>query len=254
MFPIAPEGRLFVIGTAWLAVISVLLGETAMGALLAVLAVALLLVFRDLRRRPKPLARGLVAPADARVVSIVRDRDPVLDVPAQRILLAQRALGEFNIHAPQEARLDAVRSVERPDEDGRSTRWRCWSFVTDEGDRFTLGLAKRLPLTFVRVSGGSGDRFGRGRRLGFAGFGLHVALWVPLDADVSARPGQTVLAGSDLLGALATGRAASRDRATPSAVAHAERADEPARRRRSDGDAPPVVGAGASAVEPEKGV
>ncbi|MFN4263781.1 MAG: phosphatidylserine decarboxylase [Thioalkalivibrionaceae bacterium] len=206
MFPIAPEGRLFVLGTAWLAVISIVLGETAMGGLFAALAVVMLLIFRDLRRRPKPLARGLVAPADASVEVVDKGRDPVTGTPARRVVMAQRAFGEFNIHAPQEARLEKVQAVSITDGSGREQRWWCLAFNTDEGDAFTLGFARRTPFSLIRLPRSGGARFGRGRRLGFAGFGLRVALWVPLDADISARPGQSLLAGSDLLGALAEGR------------------------------------------------
>jgi phosphatidylserine decarboxylase len=70
MFPVAPEGRIFVIGTAWLAVITLLFGYTQAGALLVFVAIALMLLFRDFVRRIPPQALGILAPTDGTVQSL----------------------------------------------------------------------------------------------------------------------------------------------------------------------------------------
>lgn len=209
MFPVAPEGRLFVIGTAWLAVITLLFGYTEVGFFLVTLAIALLLLFRDFVRRLPPAALGLVAPADGVVQSVEEARDPFSGKPAQRIVIRQRALGEYNLHAPQEATV-TQRYWPGKKADGEAdpqlAGHLAFAFETDEEQTFSLALDLRRWPRFVRVGAITGNRFGRGKRLGLAGFGLNVSLWVPDSTHVSAHPGQRVLAGGDLLGSLPSAR------------------------------------------------
>jgi len=205
MFPVAPEGRLFVIGTAWLAVITLLFGYTEMGAFLVTLAIAFLLLFRDFVRRLPPTALGVVAPADGVVRAVEEGRDPFSGKPAWRIVIQQRALGEYNVHAPQEATVTqrswpGKETDEKPDP--QLTGHLAFAFETDEKQVFSLALDLRRWPRFIRIGAITGNRFGRGKRLGFAGFGLQIVLWVPASAHISVRPGQRVLAGSDLLGSL----------------------------------------------------
>lgn len=205
MFPVAPEGRLFVIGTAWLAVITLLFGHTEPGAFLVTLAIALMLVFRKFQRPVPAKALGVVAPTDGVVQSVEEARDPFTGGPAWRIVIRQRALGEYNLHAPQEGRVaqrfwpgketDAERD---PQLQGRLGL----AFETDEGQPFALAIDLRHWPRFIRVPAITGNRFGRAKRLGFAGFGGTVVLWLPHSATVTVHPGQRVLGGSDLLGDL----------------------------------------------------
>lgn len=210
MFPIAPEGRLFVIGTAWLAVITLLFGYTEMGAFLVTLAIALLLLFRDFGRRLPPKALGVVSPADGVVQSVEEATDPFSGDPCWRIVIRQRALGEYSLYAPQEATVTqrywpGKETDEKPDPqlEGRLA----FAFETDEDQTFSLALDLRRWPRFIRVGAITGSRFGRGKRLGLAGFGLDVVLWVPASTHVSMRPGQRVLGGSDLLGSLSGAQA-----------------------------------------------
>ncbi len=205
MFPIAPEGRIFVIGTAWLAVITLLFGYTQMGALLVFVAIALLLLFRDFVRRIPTQALGILAPTDGTIQSLEQSTDPFTGKPAWRIVFRQRMLGEYNLNVPQEATLmrrvwPGKESDDKPDPQlaGQLGLF----FETDEGHSFTLSVDLRRWPRFIRIPVITGNRVGRGKRLGFAGFGGDVTLWLPITAQVSARPGQRVLAGMDLLGEL----------------------------------------------------
>jgi phosphatidylserine decarboxylase len=218
MFPVAPEGRLFVVGTAWLAVITLLFNYTEAGLLLVTLAFALMLLFRDFVRRVPADALGVVAPADGTVQSVEEARDPFTGKPAWRIVIRQRPLGEYNLNAPQEATLvkrvwpGKETEVEAdPQLDGRLGL----AFETDEGHAFALALDLRRWPRFVRISAITGNRIGRGKRLGFAGFGGDVVLWLPLRSSVSTRPGQRVLGGADLLGDLPGQGQPSRETAEP---------------------------------------
>jgi phosphatidylserine decarboxylase len=209
MLPIAPEGRRFVVFVAWFAVIALLFGLTAAGLVLVLFAILLILVFRDFRRRVPLKALGVVAPADAWVQSVEEARDPFTGHPAKRIVLRQRWFGEYNLHAPQGAQVvrrvwpgqNADAPVD-PQLDGQLGL----AFETQEGQGFALAIDLRPWLRFVRVAVATGSFIGRGQRLGFAGFGSRVTLWLPTHSQVSARPGQWVCAGSDLLGNLPAGK------------------------------------------------
>ena len=206
LFPLAPEGRLFVIIAAWMAVITLLVGEAELGLFMVILAVALMALFRDLRRKAPAPALGVIAPADGIVESITETRDPFTHKPAICIRLRQRRLGEYNVHAPQEAEIrervwPGKETAEAPDAqlEGRLA----YGLETDEGTRLTLALSVDHWPRMIRMQNNiPGNRLGRGKRMGFAGFGGTFEVWLPASAQVMVEPGQRVLAGSALLGGL----------------------------------------------------
>ena len=205
MFPLAPEGRIFVIATAWMAVITLLLGYTAAGAALVSLSIVLMLLFRDFARQMPAAALGLVAPADGVVTSVDEALDPFTRQPAHRVTIRQRGLGEYNLHSPQEGRVvqrawPGKETEEAPDP--QLSGQLGLAFETDEGQAFTLAYDLGRRPRFVRIGAITGNRVGRGKRLGFAGFGHVVTLWVPQQASISAQAGQRVRAGVDLIGEL----------------------------------------------------
>lgn len=206
MFPVAPEGRLFVIGTAWLAVITLLFGYTEMGAFLVTLAIAFLLLFRAFARRLPPKAAGFVAPVDGVVQSIEEARDPFSGQAAWRIVIRQRALGEYNLYAPHEGtisqRLWSGTAANDAPPDPQLAGRLAFALENDDQHTFALALDRGRWPRFIRIAAVTGSRLGGGKRFGFAGFGLDAILWLPASTRLSLRPGQRVLAGSDLLGSL----------------------------------------------------
>lgn len=205
MFPLAPEGRVFVIVTAWMAVITLLLGHTGPGAVLVALAVVLMLVFRDFARQMPASALGLLAPADGVVASVEEAMDPFTHRPGYRVTIRQRGLGEYNLHSPQEGRIvKRVWPGKETDEplDPQLAGQLAFAFETDEGQAFTVAYDLGHWPRFVRIGAITGNRIGRGKRLGFAGFGHTVTLWVTRQASISAQAGQRVRAGVDLIGEL----------------------------------------------------
>ncbi|WP_019625561.1 phosphatidylserine decarboxylase [Thioalkalivibrio sp. ALJT] len=208
LFPLAPEGRLFVIISAWMAVISLLFGEAELGLFMVILTVFLMAVFRDLRRNapvPAP-ALGVIAPADATVEAVTEARDPFTGKPAVCIRLRQRRLGEYNVHAPQEAeireRVWPGKETDTPPDAQLEGRL-AYALENDEGVRMTLALSVDHWPRMIRMQDNiPGNRLGRGKRMGFAGFGGRFEIWLPEGAHVMVEPGQHVLAGSVLLGGL----------------------------------------------------
>lgn len=217
LFPLAPEGRVFVIISAWMAVITLLVGEAELGLFMVILTVALMGVFRDLRRKAPAPALGVIAPADGTIESVTEARDPFTRKPAVCIRLRQRRLGEYNIHSPQESEIrervwPGKETAEPPDVqlEGRLA----FSLETDEGTRLSLALSvDHWPRMIRMQSNVPGNRLGRGKRMGFAGFGGTFEIWLPADSQVMVEPGQDVLAGSTLLGGLPAGQQNDSERA-----------------------------------------
>ena len=206
LFPIAPEGRLFVVGTAILAVLTLLNGLLDMGLFLVILTVAWMALFRDLPRRAPVSAMGVVAPVDGVVESVEKVRDPFTGKPARRIRLRQRRLGEYNIHAPQEAKV-----TERVwpgkegggEPDAQLERRLAFALETDEGFGMTLAVGLEHHPRMIRMQHVlPGNRVGRGKRIGFAGFGGTFEVWLPAASQIMVEPGQKVLAGATQMGGL----------------------------------------------------
>jgi len=206
LFPLAPEGRTFVIVAAWMAVITLLVGETQLGLFLVILTVALMALFRNRRRHAPAQALGIIVPMDARVESVTQTGDPFTGEAAVCIRLRQRRLGEYNIHSPQEAEItERVWPGKEADAlpDGQLAGRLAYALQTDEGIRMTLALSVDHWPRMIRMRDNvPGNRVGRGKRMGFVGFGGTCELWLPAEAQVMVEPGQQVLAGSALLGGL----------------------------------------------------
>ncbi len=209
MLPIAPEGRRFVLTMAWLAVFALLFGFTAAGVALVLFAILLIAVFRDMLRRVPAKALGVVAPIDGTVQSVENAPHPFTGQPAKRIVIQQRLWGEYNLHAPQAAkvvhRVWPGRQGNEP-VDAQLAGQLGLAFETPEGSAFALAIDLDHWRRFVRVGAITGNFIGRGQRLGFAGFGTRVTVWLPLKSQVSARAGQRLRAGSDLIGQLPAGK------------------------------------------------
>ena len=73
---------------------------------------------------------------------------------------------------------------------------------TDEGNSVVLQFQEyRLgipPKSFVRL----GERVGQGNRCAYIRLARYAELYLPVDGKVYVKPGQTVVAGNDLIGAV----------------------------------------------------
>lgn len=192
------------IGTAWMAVITLLFGYTQAGAMLVSLAFALLLLFRRFQRPLALQQDGLLAPVDGRVKSIHEDVDPFTEQPAWRVVLQQRPLGEYHLYTPAAGTVTrrvapAVGASINPVLQGH------WSLAleTESGAALTLAYALRGWPRFLRVNTiASGTRLARGQRLGLAGFGRTLTLWLPHQVILNLQTGQRLRAGVDIIGHL----------------------------------------------------
>jgi phosphatidylserine decarboxylase len=207
---IAREGYPWILAAAILSVIAFSLGWNGMGGVLALFVVAFAGFFRDPERTP-PAGEGLVlAPADGKVVAIVRDGEEgkdaeggstrisiflsLLDVHVNRspikgsVEKVQYQAGKFHAayraEASQDNEQNAVRLV---DSTGKSL-----NIVQ------IAGLLARRIICYVK----EGETLERGQRFGLIMFGSRVDLFLPPGSSVEVAEGQRVRAGETIIGRL----------------------------------------------------
>ena len=163
----------------------------------ALVALWLLLVFRDPHRDIPAAPRGVVSPVDGRVVTVGLADKGVLQGEAHRIVIRINSFGTYTARCPVEGKimdlnaLAAGTVVDYP----TNALW----VQTDDGDDVVLqfhgyrfGLA---PRSFMRF----GERFGQGQRCAYLRLTRFAEVHLPIDSKILVEPGQTVVAGADLI-------------------------------------------------------
>lgn len=163
----------------------------------ALVALWLLLVFRDPHRHFPAAPLGVVSPVDGRVVTVGLADKGVLQGEAHRIVIRINSFGTYTARSPVEGKildlnaLAAGTVVDYP----TNALW----VQTDEGDDVVLqfhgyrfGLA---PRSFMRF----GERLGQGQRCAYLRLTRFAEVHLPIDSKILVEPGQTVVAGADLI-------------------------------------------------------
>ena len=165
--------------------------------LIAVIPVVLLvlfyLIFRDPRRSVPSVALGVFSPVDGQIASVDTVEKGATGVPALRILIDIDSFGTYTARSPVEGSIKDLRKKAlwlKTDEDEDVV-------LTFSGYRF--GFA---PRAFVRY----GERLGQGQRCAYLRLTRRAEIQIPVDGKVLVEPGQTVVAGTDLIGNVPSSR------------------------------------------------
>jgi phosphatidylserine decarboxylase len=152
-----------------------------------ILFVLLYMVFRDPLRSVPSVALGVFSPVDGTVIDVSRTESGAMGAPALRIVISIDSLGTYTARAPVEGSIKDL---------GRKALW----LQTDEGEDvvlefsgFRLGLA---PRSFAKF----GERLGQGQRFAYLRLTRTAEVQFPVDGKVLVEPGQTVVAGTDVIG------------------------------------------------------
>ena len=167
--------------------------------------------FRDPGREAPEDPQAVLAPADGRIVSVGKARDPYLEREALKISVFMNV---FNVH-----------SNRSPVDGTVKQRWyHAGSFLNAALDKASLenernALWLRTPagadVTCVQIAGlvarrilcyvEPGATLERGQRYGFIRFGSRVDVYLPLDAEPKAALGDRVYATESILARLKAG-------------------------------------------------
>ena len=205
---LAREGWAFVAISVAAAALVAWLAGWAWSIPLWLIAAFVIQFFRDPSRTPPPGENLVLAPADGRIVSVERIRDPYLERDAVRLSVFMNV---FNVHSNRSPVDAEVREVwysrgafinAALDKASTSNERNALWLRTDRGIDVTCvqvaGLIARRILCYVKP----GDRLRRGERFGFIRFGSRVDVYLPLTATPRARVGDLVYAGSSVLAEL----------------------------------------------------
>jgi len=195
---IAREGLPFVLSAALAFGLALRYLDIAFAFAAALLFFVFVLVFRDPRRGIPASPLGVVSPVDGQVVDVdLADKD-VLHGEAHRVQIRIDSFGTYTARAPVEGKIMDLRSV-----NGDSVadyRTNALWIQTDEGDDIVLqfhgyrfGLA---PQSFIRF----GERVGQGQRCAYLRLTRFAELHLPIESKILVKPGQVVVAGTDLIG------------------------------------------------------
>ncbi|NIA27405.1 MAG: hypothetical protein GWP02_05055 [Desulfobulbaceae bacterium] len=164
------------------------------------LFLVLFMVFRDPRRVIPASPLGVVSPVDGQVISVDLVDKGVLQGEAHRIKIRINSLGTYTARAPVEGKINDLRSF--AGDQVVDYRTNALWIQTDEGDDIVLqfhgyrfGLA---PMSFARY----GERVGQGQRCAYLRLTRIAELHLPIGSKILVKPGQSVIAGTQLVGKL----------------------------------------------------
>lgn len=174
----------------------------------AVLAIGVLLFFRDPERTGERDPLAVLSPADGRVVFAADDAAPHRFAPGSTVKVAI-FMSPLDVHvnrSPLEATVERVEH--RP---GRfAAAYREDAGDINESSSMLLRAAGGAEVVVVQIAGWLARRIvcrvephahlARGERFGLIMFGSRVDVYLPKGARLAVRPGQTVRAGQTTIG------------------------------------------------------
>ena len=151
------------------------------------LLLILYMVFRDPHRSVPSIALGVFSPVDGEVEVVDQIEQGAAGAPALRVKIRVNSFGTYTARSPVEG------TIKDP---GKKALW----LQTDENQDIVLtfsgyrmGLAPRAFAKF-------GERLGQGQRCAYLRLTRIAEVQLPIDGKVVVEPGQTVVAGLDLIG------------------------------------------------------
>jgi len=194
---IAREGLLPVAVSVLAAVLVMQIAGVLVSLVFWLIALVLLLIFRDPPREIPSVPMAVVSPADGRVMSISMSDDPYLLRESIHIVIQMNPYGVFSTRSPVEGKV-----LEPPnipvDKDMPHGVW----LQTDEGDDIVLvmnrGRLHNAPRCYVQF----GERIGQGQRCGFIHMGAQIDLYLPTNSRAAVSAGDFVKSGADVIATL----------------------------------------------------
>lgn len=205
---IHPEGRRFIAIAAVAAVVALFVW-IPLGVLLAVLAGACALFFRD-PDRFTPIGDGLiVSAADGRIIAVDSAvPPPELGMPETPRTRVSVFLSIFDVHinrAPVSGTV--IRSVHRPGQfrhaadpaAGEANERRSWLIETDDGAHVAVVQVAGLVARRIVAFAGEGARLQTGQRFGLIRFGSRTDVYLPDGVTPLVAVGQRAVGGETIL-------------------------------------------------------
>lgn len=200
--PIAREGYPFIVCSAFVTLITAILGYEFLAWPSLLVTTFIVAFFRDPERMTDCPSGTLISPADGKVILIEEQFDD--KYLHEQVLKISIFMNVFNVHVnriPVDGKVQEI--VYQPgqfysadSEKGALLNERCGVVLTaDSGERIVFvqvaGLIARRIVNWLEPS----DKVQRGKRFGLIRFGSRVDLYLPLSSKVLVKIHQKVTAG-----------------------------------------------------------
>jgi phosphatidylserine decarboxylase len=196
------EGYYFGVPLLLLGGASYLLQWNSVAVVAVLLAVFVFSFFRDPERVIPAEPGAVVSPGDGRVVVVTEEENA--GKPGKRVSIF---LAVWNVHVNRSPAAGTITKMEyRPGKFLAAMRERAsleneqnvFTLSTDAGElmfKQIAGLIARRVVSWKKA----GEKVARGERIGLVRFGSRVDLWVPRDAEILVKVGESVKGGSSVL-------------------------------------------------------
>ena len=163
-------------------------------------AVLLFLLFRDPHRSVPSVALGIVSPVDGEVVIVESTDRCVVQGEAYRVKIRIDAFGTYTARSPIEGRVMDLHS--KAEGVGPDCPAQALWVQNDEGNNVVLQFHDYRFGLAPRASVGLGERVGQGDRCAYIRLARYAELFLPIGGKVLVAPGDHVIAGTDVIGAV----------------------------------------------------
>ncbi len=200
--PLALEGYPFIGFSAFVTLITAILGYDFLAWPGLFLTTFITAFFRDPERMSPASPDALISPADGKIIVIEEQFDD--KYLQQQVIKVSIFMNVFNVHVnriPVNGTIEAVQYTpgkfySADSDKGGLLNEHCAAILrTETGERMVFvqvsGLIARRIINWLEP----GDTVHRGKRFGLIRFGSRVDLYLPVDSDIAVKLGQKVSAG-----------------------------------------------------------
>ncbi len=204
--PVAAEGYPFIFYSTLLTVISALLGYQLITLVLLAATTFILMFFRDPERTVPEIDRGIISPADGKVIFAEATTDRRFS--EHEVMKISIFMNVFNVHVnriPFSGSISSVLHVPGAFLAADSEK----AHLHNEYCAVKIITSEQREITMVQIAGlvarriicrlEKGDTVSRGERFGLIRFGSRVDLFLPLQSNLAVKVGEQVKAGESLL-------------------------------------------------------
>lgn len=207
--PIHPEGYPFILFSAFTSLILALVGLTLPALAALVLTGFTTWFFRDPARVLPEEKDAIICPADGKIIVVKETEDSrFLQGPVKKISIFMNV---FNVHVNRVPLSGKVTGVAfqpgrfyAADKDKAvlHNEYCALTVNTDSGKQYCVVQIAGLIARRIVCHAAKDDTIHAGERYGLIRFGSRVDLYLPLDATIRVKEGDTVKGGESLLGQL----------------------------------------------------
>lgn len=170
-------------------------------AILWLVPLVLLWLYRDPHRTLPSDPLGIVSPVNGEVIIAEAHPDPFLGRDAYFFRISMSLTDIFSIRSVTEGKIIQQWLDPEDDDDDRSLA-HAIQIQTDEGDDVMVVLRPGRFFKQLSCDAVIGQRIGQGHRCGIIPFGSCVDIYVPADSRIVVKQGDFVEAGTSLLASL----------------------------------------------------